>query len=64
MAKQQPDLINFTACLPAIAGVIKYDGQGGARITLEVPDTEIKQVNRLLDMRGQAFLVVISPLSE
>ena len=61
---KKPDLINFTASIPPIAGAIKYDGQGGGRVQFDFDDTDREQIQRLLDMRGQAFLVVISPLEK
>lgn len=51
--------IEFIASLPPIQSAINLDGQGGARIKLDVPEEYISQVLELARLTGQSFRVVI-----
>ena len=51
--------IEFIASLPPIQSAINLDGQGGARIKLDVPEEYIEQVILLSKLTGEAFRVVI-----
>jgi hypothetical protein len=58
----RPDPIVFLAALPPIQSAISLDGNGGARIKLDVPETEMDAVMRLAGLRGVVFQVTISQL--
>lgn len=55
------DAISFQACIPQTQGAIKRDGQGGARITLEVAESDIMEVFKLSMLIGMVFTVNITP---
>jgi len=52
------DNINFIAALPSTTA-IKIDGEGQARVTFEVPASEIANVLKLVLKVGKTFKVVI-----
>jgi hypothetical protein len=56
--------IRFIASLPQTASVIKVDGNGGCKVTLEVPDSDIAQALLMTMLRGQVFEVTITPLEK
>ena len=57
------DKITMIASLPPIQSAVNLDGQeGNARIKIEVPQSELPQVIRLMLYRGQAFRLTIEPL--
>ncbi len=50
------DEIKMIASFPPIQGAIKLDGQGdGARLTIDIPRTEVKKVPKLYDLMGNVF---------
>ena len=51
--------ISFLASLPPIQSAIKLDGQGGARIQLEVPEEDIVEVMKLAMLKGMVFKVTV-----
>ena len=51
--------ISFLASLPPIQSAIKLDGQGGARIQLEVPEEDIMEVMKLAMLKGIVFRVTV-----
>ena len=52
--------ISFLASLPPIQIAIKLDGQGGARIQLEVPEEDIMEVMKLAMLKGIVFRVTVN----
>lgn len=51
---------SFIASLPAIQSAIKIDGSGdGARITLDVPGSELESIIKMQILCGKAFRVTI-----
>lgn len=50
--------ITFLASFPPIQSAIKV-GQDGARIQLDIPETELPAIARLLLMRGRILKVTI-----
>ena len=52
--------ISFLASLPPIQSAIKLDGQGGARIQLEVPEEDIMEVMKLAMLKGIVFKVTVN----
>lgn len=53
-------MITFLASLPAIQSAIKI-GQDGARIQLEVPETELSKILPLIMMRDKVLKITIEP---
>ena len=53
------DPIAFEASLPAIQTAIKIAGDGGARVQLDIPETELPAIARLLLARGRVLRVTI-----
>ena len=57
--------LTFLACLAPITTAVKFDGRcEGGRLTLEVPDSDIAELSKMLLFREQVFRVTISPLLE
>lgn len=53
---------SFTASLPPIQSAISVSGQGdGARIKLDIPQSEIAAIINLQLLAGQTFKVTIEP---
>lgn len=53
---------SFTASLPPIQSAISVSGQGdGARIKLDIPQTELPAIINLQLLAGQTFKVTIEP---
>lgn len=56
--------ITFLATFPQIQSAIKVDGAGGARVQLDIPETELPAIARLLLMRGIVLKVTIEEFKE
>lgn len=53
---------SFTASLPPIQSAISVSGQGdGARIKLDIPQSELAAIINLQLLSGQIFTVTIEP---
>ncbi len=53
---------SFTASLPPIQSAISVSGQGdGARIKLDIPQSELAAIINLQLLAGQTFKVTIEP---
>jgi hypothetical protein len=50
--------IQFTAALPPIQSAISVGGDG-ARIKLDIPETDLAQALKLVMLKGKAFRVTI-----
>ena len=52
--------ISFIASLAPITTAVKFDGRAeGGRLTLEVPDSEIAELVKVLTLREKSFKVKI-----
>jgi len=52
--------IVFTASLPDILSAINIAGQdGNSRIKLDIPESDVAAVVKLIELKGQAFKVTI-----
>ena len=51
--------ITFLASLPAIQSAIKIDGSGGARVMLDVPESEMGNFIPVMMLRGKRLRVTI-----
>jgi hypothetical protein len=53
------DPVTFLASFPPIQSAIKIDGQGGARIQLDIPESEMGNFIKAMTWRGKQLLVTI-----
>ena len=51
--------VSFLASFPNIQAAIRVAGDGGARILLDIPETELPAIVRLLLLRGQLIRVTV-----
>lgn len=61
MNKQE---VTFKASVPSISGWIRVGGDGGARVTLDVPDTSLADVLTLILWRETLLEVTVRPVSK
>lgn len=54
--------ICFIASFPNIQSAIRVSGDGGARILLDIPESELPAIARLLLMRGKAISVTVEDI--
>jgi hypothetical protein len=60
---KEPNNIQFIASLPPITSAISVSGMGeGARIKLDIPQSELYAIVQLQLLCGQAFNVTIEPI--
>jgi hypothetical protein len=53
--------ISFIASIAPISTAVKFDGRcEGGRITLEIPETDIPELSKMLLLREQVFRVTIT----
>jgi hypothetical protein len=53
-----PEPVRFLASFPQVLAALKI-GQDGMRIQLDIPESEMDQARRLLDMRGQVLVITV-----
>jgi hypothetical protein len=51
--------ITFLASIPPLMSAIQVDGSGGARIKIDVPETDIEAVTQLMALRGEVLRVTV-----
>lgn len=51
--------VTFLCTFPLIQSAIKVAGDGGMRIQLDIPDSEMNEAVRLLAMRGEVLSVTV-----
>ena len=51
--------IVMLASIPPIMTALKVDGSGGARLQLDIPDSETEAIKALLDMRGAELIITV-----
>lgn len=56
--------IEFVASLPQIQSAIKISGGDGSRIQMDVPDTDLAAVVRLLAFKNKVFKVTVEPFED
>jgi len=68
MPSDLEDRVSFEAVLPSTASAIRFHGDCGARITLDIDDgvhnEGVEQVKRLIDWRGKVLRVTVRPVSK
>lgn len=57
--RSKPGQVMFEATIPALQSAITIAGDGGARLKLDVPESEMEAVARLLALRGQVLRVTV-----
>lgn len=55
------DAVTFKGYFPPIQSAIKIDGQGGARIQLEIPESEVGNFIKAMTWRGKILVVTMEP---
>lgn len=53
-------VVEFRASFPPIQSAIKIAGDGGARIQLDIPESDIENAQGLLAMRGKVVRVLMA----
>lgn len=61
-AKPEKQEAKFSAILPFVAGAIRFHGDSGIRITLEIDDSGVEEVKKLIDWRHGALEVTVRPV--
>jgi hypothetical protein len=61
---EQSERVEFLAIIPSIASAIKFAGDEGARVTLDVDGMNEADMLPLLAMRGKLLKVVIEVESQ
>lgn len=56
--------VTFLCSLPLIQSAIRIAGDGGARVLIDIPETEMAAIVRLVLLRGQLLRVTIEPARE
>jgi len=54
----------FVATLPPLLSAIRISGDGGCRIMLDIPETEMGEAMKLLLWREQALRITVAPEEE
>ena len=57
-------MVVFSASVPPLQGWIRISGDGGARIQLDVPDTDLADVLKLILWRDKELRVTVRPVRE
>lgn len=60
----QVEPIEFNAILPSVQAAIKFSGDGGARIQLDVSEQDRMQIYKLNELKNMVFRVSIIPLPD
>jgi len=61
---EEAKLATFTATFPGTQSAISMHGNGGMRIQLDIPDSELGQAALLLMWRDRGLKVTIEPMEE
>jgi hypothetical protein len=56
--------VKFLASFPPIQSAIKIDGQGGARIQLDIPEIEMGNFIRAMMWRGKRLTITLTLFDE
>lgn len=59
MAEQEA---KFSAVLPAVAGALRFHGDGGTRVTLDIDDSFTEEMKKLIDWRNRLLEVTVRPV--
>lgn len=55
--------VTFLASIPPLQSALTFAGDGGARLKIDIPDSEIAAAAKLLMLRGKVLIVsmVVAP---
>lgn len=53
-------VIEFEATIPPIKSAILVDGQGGGQVKLEVPESDMPELVKLMALRGMVLRVTVA----
>ena len=56
-----PDTATFRATLPPILSAIRMAGDGGMRIMVDIPETDMPEALKLLMWKGQVLRMTVGP---
>ena len=59
-----PDTATFRATFPPILSAIRMAGDGGMRIMVDIPESDLGEATKLLLWRQQVLRVTIEPSKE
>ncbi len=51
--------IVFYASIAPLQTAVTFAHDGGARIKLDIPETELESIKQLVDMRGKALIITV-----
>jgi len=51
--------VTFTAVFPAIQAAIRFHGEGGMRITLDIDESQVGEAAALLMWRGKVMKITV-----
>jgi hypothetical protein len=57
--EESEDTVEFEATIPLLQSAISIGGDGGARVKLDIAESDIAAVKRLMDLRGEVLKVVM-----
>jgi hypothetical protein len=60
-AEGHTEQVEFLAAIPPLGSAIKVHGEAGGRITLDVDDSQLPDLLRLVAWRDQLLRVVVQP---
>lgn len=63
MDRDEVEHVTFLAAFPNIQ-CIKYQGDGGARMVLDIPESDIEAVDKLRRWRNVMLMVTVCPVKE
>lgn len=58
MGDENNDCVTFKCSFPQIQSAIKLDGAGGARIQLDIPESEMPNFLPMIAWRGQLIQII------
>ena len=56
-----PDTATFRATLPPILSAIRMAGDGGMRIMVDIPETDMPEALKLLMWKGRVLRMTVGP---
>lgn len=64
MAEREQAAVLFVASIPPILAAIRVGGDGGLRLTLDIPESDAGVLAQLAALRRRPLAVAISPLDD
>lgn len=57
--KEKTDTVQFPAVIPFLETAIKFHGEGGARLTLDIAESDLAAFVPTLKLRGKSLMVTL-----